>query len=156
MRRVLRCGVLLCLGVMFGSAFAQDLGDLDADQAARYRTLIHELRCLVCQNQTIADSNAPLAMDLREQVHRQILQGRSDTEIRRYLTDRYGDFVLYKPPFKGKTAVLWLGPFVLVAVALMVAVIYMRRSVKRRAAISADPEALRRLLDEESSTKRDS
>ena len=70
----------------------------------RYQTLIHELRCLVCQNQSIAESNAPLAQDLREQVASQMAAGRSDDEIRDYLTARYGDFVLYRPPLRWRTA----------------------------------------------------
>ena len=140
---------VLMLGLFASLATAQDISNLDADQAGRYRTLIHELRCLVCQNQTIADSNAPLAADLREQVHAQITQGRSDAEIRRYLTDRYGDFVLYKPPFSIRTAALWLGPFALVLGGLIGVFAYTRRSVRRTPPTAVDAEALKRLLDEE-------
>lgn len=91
---------------------------LDASQQARYDNWINSLRCLVCQNQTIAESNAPLATDLRLQVESQIEAGRSDDEIRLYLTDRYGDFVLYNPPLKSNTWLLWFAPFVLLAIAL--------------------------------------
>jgi cytochrome c-type biogenesis protein CcmH len=76
-------------------------------------TLAEELRCLVCQNQTIADSNAPLALDLRNQIRAQVAQGRTDDQIRAYMVERYGDFVLYKPPFKASTLLLWLGPLAL-------------------------------------------
>ena len=132
-------------------AFAQtDLSDLNPDQTDRYDALIHQLRCLVCQNQTIADSSAPLAVDLRDQVHKQIASGRSDKEIRGYLTDRYGDFVLYKPPFAWRTAVLWLGPFALALGALIAVLRFTRRSKAIRAQAVADPEALKRLLDEDS------
>lgn len=143
--------LLAGFGLFASAAFAQqDLSDLNADQAERYDTLIHELRCLVCQNQTIADSSAPLAVDLRDQVHKQIASGRSDREIRGYLTDRYGDFVLYKPPFAGRTAILWLGPFVLALAALVAVLRFTRRSKASPAQVAADPEALQRLLDEDS------
>jgi len=78
---------------------------------ARLKKLSEELRCLVCQNQTLADSNADLAVDLRRQVETMIASGRSDREIRDYMVDRYGDFVLYRPPMQGNTLALWLGPF---------------------------------------------
>ena len=145
--------LLVACGLIANAAFAQqDLSDLNPDQADRYDTLIHELRCLVCQNQTIADSTAPLAIDLREQVHKQIASGRSDKEIRGYLTDRYGDFVLYKPPFAARTALLWLGPFALALGALIAVVGFTRRSRARsgKTPLTADPEALKRLLDEDS------
>ncbi|MEK6805343.1 MAG: cytochrome c-type biogenesis protein [Pseudomonadota bacterium] len=91
---------------------------LSEPQEARYQAWINQLRCLVCQNQTIADSNAPLAADLREQVRSQIEAGRSDDEIRSYVTARYGDFVLYNPPLKSSTGMLWIAPFVLLVLAL--------------------------------------
>src|SRR6185503_7898643 len=93
---------LFVLALAAGVALAQD----DAD--ARYHALLAELRCLVCQNQTIAESNAPLAADLREQVRAQIAAGKSDAEIVDYLTARYGDFVRYRPAFKARTWLLWL------------------------------------------------
>ncbi len=87
-------------------------------QETRYRELVRELRCTVCQNEPLESSNAPLAADLRQQVYEQILAGRSDFEIRQYMRDRYGDFVLYDPPFAGHTLILWLGPIALLLVAL--------------------------------------
>ena len=87
--------------------------DTPADPAteARLKGLAQELRCLVCQNQTIADSSADLAVDLRRVVRAQILEGKSDGDIKSYLVARYGDYVLYKPPVQGNTTVLWFGPF---------------------------------------------
>ncbi len=82
----------------------------------RLKTLSEELRCLVCQNQTLADSNADLAVDLRNEVRVQIEAGRNDGEIKDYLVQRYGDFVLYRPPVQGNTWLLWFGPFALLAV----------------------------------------
>ena len=111
---------------LFAGAVTADTAGLDAAQEARYHQLINELRCLVCQNQTIAESNAPLAVDLREQVKKQLVEGRSDAEITRYLTDRYGDFVRYRPPFKATTALLWAGPFLLLLAGLVWAWRYLR------------------------------
>ena len=115
---------------------------------ARYRTLISELRCLVCQNQSIADSDAPLAADLRAQVETQLAAGRSDAEIQRYLTDRYGDFVLYRPPFKPSTWLLWAGPFVLLLLAIGVAVRF-ARSRRTLVVATSDPQRVQQLLDDE-------
>jgi cytochrome c-type biogenesis protein CcmH len=90
-------------------ALAQD----DAVLERRVATLAHELRCLVCQNQTLADSNAPLAVDLRNQIREQLKAGKTERDVLDFMVARYGDFVLYRPPFKASTAALWLGPFVL-------------------------------------------
>ena len=112
-----------------GAAMAQadEIANPDPAVEARLKNLGEELRCLVCQNQTIADSNAPLALDLRNQIRTQVKQGKSDDEIRAYMTQRYGDFVLYKPPFKATTAVLWVGPFALVGVGALVFLFVVRR-----------------------------
>jgi cytochrome c-type biogenesis protein CcmH len=88
----------------------------------------NELRCLVCQNQTIADSNADLAVDLKNQVRQQLSEGRSKQEILKYMTERYGDFVLYKPPFNAATLMLWVGPFLLMLLGLVLLV----RQIKQR------------------------
>ena len=100
----------------------------ESAEIARVRTLTEQLRCLVCQNQTIADSNAGLAVDLRQQVVQQVRAGRSDTEIKQYMVERYGDFVLYDPPFSTTNAALWVGPFVLLVLGLLM----VWRSVLRR------------------------
>ncbi|MCP5266704.1 MAG: cytochrome c-type biogenesis protein CcmH [Burkholderiaceae bacterium] len=89
--------------------------ELDAAGKARFERLASELRCLVCQNQTLADSNADLAGDLRREVQGLIAKGRSDDEIKAFLVTRYGDFVLYRPPLKDTTWPLWIGPFALLA-----------------------------------------
>lgn len=98
----------------------------------RLKALSEELRCLVCQNQTLADSNADLAVDLRNQVRAQIEQGKTDAQIKEYLVARYGDFVLYKPPVQGNTWLLWFGPFLLL---LLGAVLW--RRIQRRTMLSA-------------------
>jgi cytochrome c-type biogenesis protein CcmH len=100
-----------------------------------------ELRCLVCQNQTIADSNADLAVDLRNQVREMLRQGRSEREIIDYMTARYGDFVLYRPPVKSSTALLWFGPGLLLVVAVGVFLLVLRRRAKLPAErFEPDPE----------------
>jgi cytochrome c-type biogenesis protein CcmH len=100
----------------------------DPEKEQIYQTLISELRCLVCQNQTIADSNADLAVDLKNQVRKQLSEGRSKEEILTYMTDRYGDFVLYKPPFNAATIMLWVGPFLLMVFGLF----FLVRQIKQR------------------------
>ena len=97
---------------------------------ARMLAITGELRCLVCQNQTIADSHAGLAVDLRQEVREMLKRGLSDDAVRRYMTDRYGDFILYRPPLKASTAVLWLGPALLLAVALLALVVVIRRRAR--------------------------
>ena len=94
---------------------------------ARVLKIAVELRCLVCQNQTIADSSAGLAIDLRNQVREMLKRGESDRQILDYMTARYGDFVLYRPPVKNTTAVLWFGPAILLVGGLVALVVILRR-----------------------------
>jgi len=91
------------------------MGQEDPALERRVAALAHELRCLVCQNQTLADSNAPLAVDLRNQIREQLKAGKSERDVMGFMVERYGDFVLYRPPFKASTVALWLGPFLLLA-----------------------------------------
>jgi cytochrome c-type biogenesis protein CcmH len=110
----------------------------DATRQARYERLTQELRCLVCQNQTIGDSNASLAGDLRREVREMIGAGKSDSEIKSFLTARYGDFVLYDPPLSARTVLLWAAPGLLVLITVGAAArVILRRS---KAPIDADPE----------------
>jgi cytochrome c-type biogenesis protein CcmH len=97
--------------------------------------LTSELRCLVCQNQSLADSHADLAIDLKNQVRSQMQAGKSDAEIRDYMVARYGDFVLYDPPFKSTTLLLWAGPFVLLLVGLLGLAAYLRGRRRRLPAL---------------------
>ena len=140
--------ILALLPIVAGATNAGDVAGFNDEQEARYRKLTSELRCLVCQNQNIADSDAPLAADLRNQVKRQILAGESNAQITDYLTERYGDFVLYKPQFKIITLMLWLGPVLLVLLALGTAFSFARRSRQAPASTVLDEEKLRQLLDE--------
>jgi len=133
---VLTLALAASLGVP--RALATDAAPTEKDPVAQARAvrLSETLRCLVCQNQTIADSNAELAVDLRRQVREQIAAGRSDDEIITYMTDRYGDFVLYRPPVKATTILLWGGPLLLLAIGAFALVRIMR---ERRSVPEAPP-----------------
>ena len=108
------------------------------------RDLSEKLRCLVCQNQTLADSPADLAQDLRRQLREQVAAGRSDQQILDYMVQRYGDFVLYEPPFKPTTLLLWIGPFALLAAAafILVSALRRRRRQPEEPALSPDDKRL--------------
>ena len=99
----------------------------DAEREVRYQQLTVQLRCLVCQNQNLADSDAPLAQDLRQEIYNMMQAGRTDDEIKQFLIDRYGDFVLYMPPVKSNTLVLWLMPAMLLIGGALVVLIVVRR-----------------------------
>lgn len=119
-------------------------GIADENTEQRIRQLEEKLRCLVCQNQSLADSGAELAGDLRKQVRDQVAAGRSDDEIIGYLVQRYGDFVLYEPPFKATTALLWVGPFLLFAAAagFLVVAVRRRRNAPEELALGPDDKRL--------------
>ena len=113
--------------------FAKEAAPLAQDEVVEKRMveISEELRCLVCQNESLAGSRADLAQDLRREIREQIRQGKSDKEILEFMVGRYGDFVRYRPPLKGTTMLLWFGPFLLLAVGLAVLVAYLRRRGKR-------------------------
>jgi cytochrome c-type biogenesis protein CcmH len=142
MRWLVAALALALATLAFGQA--EEVAHPDAKVEQRLKALAEELRCLVCQNQTIADSNAALALDLRNQIRTQIAEGRSDEQIRDYMVERYGDFVLYRPPFKASTLALWLGPFLLLAVGAIVLVVVVRR---RRPGEDGAPVASQRRTD---------
>lgn len=120
-------------------------------QEQRYKNIIEELRCLVCQNQNLAGSDAGLAQDLRKQVYKMLREGQSDKEILDFMVTRYGDFVLYRPPFKASTFFLWVGPFIIFAIGLFVLVrfIRQRKNVVATTLTDNDKEKLKQLLDED-------
>lgn len=109
----------------------------DRAEEQRFQNLTRQLRCLVCQNESLADSSADLAKDLREEVFGQMRQGKSDDEIKRYLTARYSDFVLYDPPLRAGTAMLWFGPLVVLAIGATVVATIVRRRAKAAQAVPA-------------------
>ena len=119
-----------------------------SDNERRYNALIQELRCLVCQNQNLADSNASLAQDLRDKTFEMIENGESDEDIVSFMVERYGDFVLYRPPVNERTLALWIGPFVILLVCLVVLVMVARRRRSVEAEIDGEKlQQARRLLD---------
>ncbi|HLF30145.1 MAG TPA: cytochrome c-type biogenesis protein [Xanthomonadales bacterium] len=103
----------------------------DAGLEARYLILTKEFRCLVCQNQNLADSDAPLAHDLREEIYEMLQAGKTDDQIRAFLVDRYGDFVLYRPPVKPNTVALWLFPALLLGVGAIIVLFAVRRQKRQ-------------------------
>ena len=135
--------LILVGGLLFAalSVQAREAAPEAADPAleARMVRITSELRCLVCQNQTIADSNASLAVDLRREARELLKQGKSDAEIVDYMTARYGDFVLYRPPLRATTVLLWFGPALLLGIGGAVLVTVLRRR-SRMAADAFDPD----------------
>lgn len=131
----------LCLVFLISSSFSvqarfeiQQFSEPELEED--YKQLINELRCLVCQNQNLADSNAELAQDMRKQVVVQLNNGSSKEEIVDYMVERYGDFVMYRPPFKSSTFLLWLGPLVFFLIAAVVIVSFFRGQKKEDANLS--------------------
>lgn len=131
----------MLLALMCFSAFAIDKAPAFQDPAlqARYERLSRELRCLVCRSETIADSNAQLAVDLRRQLRELMAAGKTDQEILQYMTDRYGDYVLYKPPVVARTWLLWAAPALLVLGGGIAAAIVISRKSKLPDTDPADP-----------------
>ncbi len=134
--------LLVVAFAMFGGTLAAQAIDpmpfKDHAEEARFQHLTRQLRCLVCQNENLADSNADLARDLRHQVFELMQQGKSDAEIKQYLVDRYSDFVLYDPPVQGSTLLLWFGPLAILLAGAAVVVITIRK--RSRGATSAPSE----------------
>jgi cytochrome c-type biogenesis protein CcmH len=125
-RRILT-GLALLLAASAACAIDSEPPFSDPALQTRYTQLTHELRCLVCQDETVADSNADLAADFRRQIHDMVAAGKSNADIKAYMVQRYGDFVLYKPPVQSSTALLWVGPFILLVVGLGVVALVVRK-----------------------------
>ena len=155
MRRRLRTLVAaFALATVAVGVAAKEAPQLSTDPAleARVMAIADELRCLVCQNQTIADSHADLAIDLRNQIRTQLQQGQSERQIRDFMVERYGDFVLYRPPLKASTVLLWVGPFALLGLAAFALARAIRQRGQRLAADAPSDAELaraRKLLDPE-------
>ncbi len=121
--------LLCCAQIAF--AIDSEVPFTDPALQARYETLIHGFRCLVCQDETVADSDADLAADFRRQIHAMVEQGKSDTDIKAYMVERYGNYVLYNPPVQTSTWLLWGGPFILLAIGLLVVAVVVRRRARQ-------------------------
>jgi cytochrome c-type biogenesis protein CcmH len=160
----MRLGAVLLLLMLAGAVLAAEMdpvGDASGMSAldVRLKHLESELRCLVCQNQTLADSNADLAADLRREVRSLALAGKSDDDIKAYLVARYGDFVLYRPPVKPVTWMLWFGPFALLVGGGVVWWVVLRRRLAAAGTAMTDANAerdekARRLLDDDDEEMR--
>jgi cytochrome c-type biogenesis protein CcmH len=121
----------------------------DPAQEAKARAIFRDVRCLVCQNESIDDSEAELAHDLRQIVREQVRAGKSDAEIKRFLTDRYGEFVLLTPRFSAGNLILWGGPFVVVVLGLCLLLIRLRNRTDDQELSPSEAERLQRLADDE-------
>ena len=134
-------GILVAISFLLSSsAYALKAGTPldfnDAEQEALYNNMLQELRCTVCQNQAIADSNASLADDLRGHLYKMVKEGADEQEIKKFMVDRYGEFVLYKPNFNTSTYLLWIGPFLL----LLLGVVVLRMNVRSRNKINSNSD----------------
>ncbi|MBI5449755.1 MAG: cytochrome c-type biogenesis protein CcmH [Gammaproteobacteria bacterium] len=125
--------LMLVSGLMMDAALAREAQPLAEDPVLerRINALGEDLRCLVCQNQSLADSHADFAIDVKNEMRLQMQQGRSDQEVVDFLVARYGDFILFKPPVKAVTMLLWFGPFILLAVGAAVLIVTLRRRRQR-------------------------
>jgi cytochrome c-type biogenesis protein CcmH len=153
---LIACG--MAVAVLVSPAAADEAQPTLNDPVAAKREveLAKQLRCLVCQNETIADSRAGLAVDLRNKLREQMAAGKSDEEIIAFMTERYGDFVLYRPPLKATTVLLWVGPFLLLAIGLAIgwrAVRARARAARPEPLSAADRERAERLLRGEGEVK---
>jgi cytochrome c-type biogenesis protein CcmH len=130
-RAVLLLALMLCLlPIAVRSEEAQPMAE-DPVLEKRVMALAEDLRCLVCQNESLAGSHAPLAVDLRQQIREQMKAGKSNQEIIAFMTERYGDFVLFRPPVKTSTYLLWFGPFLLLIAGIIVQFLYLKKRRKR-------------------------
>lgn len=133
-------GLILCCSILLFGNTSQAIDPLtfkDSAEEQRFQQLTKELRCLVCQNESLADSSAELAQDLRKEIFDLMRKGKSDIEIKNYLTERYSDFVLYKPPLKPGTWLLWYGPGVILLIGTITVLFVVR---KRNNKIELPPE----------------
>lgn len=150
MKRLLAALAVLWMSLAPGLAQETSLADPKLEQRAR--DLSHEIRCVVCQSQSVAESDADIAKDVRAIIREQIAAGKSDQEVRDYLVARYGDFVLFDPPFKPSTYVLWIGPFAILALGAIGVTIYFRRRAQEPARVSElsaeEQSRVERLLNE--------
>jgi len=143
------CGLLAASGLAYAIV---DVELRDVGDEPRFNELSNVLRCMVCQNQSIADSNAELARDFRNQVKEKINAGQTNDEIVDFMVDRYGDYILYKPPFNMATALLWLGPFLLVIIGFIIIFRIFKRQGRGPDEDTTDSEQqarLKAMLDDE-------
>lgn len=142
MRPITLLTLLVCIAIAPLSHSAIETYAFETpQQEALYNKMIQELRCLVCQNQNLADSNAQLAQDLRKETYRLVAEGSQEQAVVEFMVSRYGDFVLYRPPFKASTLALWLGPVVLLLIGFTILIVHLRNK-QREPANHADSDTL--------------
>lgn len=157
MKRLIHAALLGLFLVSTAQAAIDTYEFRDEAERERYRTLTEELRCPKCQNQNIADSNAPIAMDLRQEIFRMLEEGKNNDQIVSYLVDRYGDFVRYSPPVNAKTLLLWYGPagLLILGFGVLTSILIRRRRVEKTPASNTlsetERERLAQLLDKKDS-----
>lgn len=152
MMRSLLLALLLALGSAPVAASIDVYEFENPGQEQRYRALVEELRCPKCQNQNLAGSDALVARDLKDRTYRLLREGKSDTEIRQHMIERYGDFITYRPPLRAGTLLLWVGPLLLLLGVAVVLVWRVRRPAASAAPLSeAEQRRLRELLDDKNS-----
>lgn len=139
-RYISHCIFILCI-TWSAKGWTLDVHEFDSpSQRERYQQLTYELRCPKCQNQNLADSNSQISIDLRAEVVRLLKEGKTDTEIKQFMVERYGDFVLYKPPVQGNTFLLWWGPVVILGIALVAFVVILVRRARVNVVVDGEPE----------------
>ena len=142
--------LLLCLPMLAQAKVETYVFDTPAQEES-YKKLTAELRCLVCQNQNLADSNAELALDMRRKTYEMVSAGKSEKEIVDFMVTRYGDFVMYRPPLKSTTMFLWFGPMILLAVAAVIVIVFIRKQKQQTVEEISEQQQQRAhsLLDDE-------
>ena len=137
----------ICLAVFIHIVHADEAAPLASDPALEQRlvSISEEMRCLVCQNESLSGSRSELAQDLRREIRDLIKQGKTDAEIRTFMVDRYGDFILYRPPVKPTTWLLWIGPFVLMFAGIVALLMYLRRRNTQVATTSLSDDENKRI-----------
>ncbi|MEJ2142407.1 MAG: cytochrome c-type biogenesis protein CcmH [Gammaproteobacteria bacterium] len=147
--RIITLLLLILSTNVFAGVEVQSFSTQQQEQS--YKKLVTELRCLVCQNQNLADSNAELARDLRKKIVKMIKAGKTEQEIIQYMVARYGDFVLYRPPMNQRTFLLWLGPFFILLIGLFIMFVFVRRQKTAVRPLSSDEQQNRakKLIDDE-------
>jgi cytochrome c-type biogenesis protein CcmH len=151
MRRLALIVLLLCFSGLVSATTIEAYSFDDPEKEARYKDLIDELRCLVCQNQNLADSNAELAQDMRRLTYEMVQEGKSEEDIVTFMVQRYGDFVMYRPPLRRSTALLWVGPFIILGAGLLALIVFIRRRNNEPAPelTPEDHERARHLLEDD-------
>lgn len=139
--------VCVCLTLLVNITLADEATPLASDPALEQRlvSISEEMRCLVCQNESLSGSRSELAQDLRREIRNLIQQGKTDAEIRTFMVDRYGDFILYRPPVKPTTWLLWIGPFVLLFAGIVALLMYLRRRNTQVASTSLSDDENKRI-----------